>query len=149
MLSAEKKPREELERPIHIISYNWLRSNIDGMVYHVPNGLHTGNEVVFIRGRPVRRAAIAWKKLQEMGARSGVLDLTIHWNPGKTAYFEIKSADGRLSENQKEFIVDLDACGIPHYVIRSLAECQAAVRHAGIPLKNFFPYTPGADSGNA
>ena len=119
----EKKPREELERPIHILSYNWLRANIDGIVYHAPNGLHTGNEVVFIKGRPIRRAAIAWKKLQDMGARAGVLDLTIHWlgDDGivRTVYFEVKSQEGRLSDNQKDFMVDLDACGIPHYVIRS------------------------------
>ena len=149
---ARARPRK-LEEPIHIMCFNWLDVNIDGMVYHCPNGMDAGNEVTFIRGRPVAKAALAWEKLKTMGARSGVLDLTIHWRgddgAGKTVYFEVKSKDGKLSDNQKDFIVDLDRCGIPHYLIRSLEDCRAAALHAGIRMQNFFPYTPGADSGNA
>ena len=149
---ARARPRK-LEEPIHIMCFNWIDSNIDGLCYHCPNGLDGGNEIIFIRGRPVAKAALAWKKLESMGAFSGVLDLTIHWRgddgTGRTVYFEVKSKDGTVTDNQEKFMARLDACGIPHYLIRSLADCQAAVRHAGIPLKNFFPYTAAADSGNA
>jgi hypothetical protein len=134
-----QKPRK-LEDPIHILCFNWLDANIEGMVFHTPNGLDGGSEVVFIRGKPVPRAAIMWNKLVKLGARAGILDLTIHWaegDIGRTAYFEIKSEDGTLSKGQKDFIADLDRCKIPHAVCRSLADCTAAVAALRIPLKKF------------
>lgn len=151
---TEKKKRakpRKLEDPIHILCFNWLCVNIDGMVYHCPNGLDGGNEVVFIRGRAVPKAAIAWNKLKKMGARAGVLDLTVHWADdsglGRTAYLEVKSDEGRLSDSQYEFIADLNRCRIPHRLIRSLADCQNAVRELQIPLRNFTACAPMADSG--
>ena len=153
--TTAKKPRakpRKLEDPIHIVCFNWLDVNIDGVVYHIPNGLDGGNEVVFIRGLPVPKAALAWKKLEKMGARSGVLDLIIHWlgadGIGRTVYFEIKSEEGTLSGNQKDFITDITRCGIPHYVIRSLAECQAAARAVGLPFKKFTPCVARYDSAS-
>ncbi len=132
------KPRK-LEDPIHVLCFSWLFSNIDGIVYHIPNGFDGGSEVVFIRGHAVPRAAIMWNKLVKLGARSGVLDLILHWSPCRTAYFEIKSEEGSLSQNQKDFISDLDRVGIPHFVIRSLEDCRMAVSELQIPLKKYQP----------
>lgn len=130
------KPRK-LEDPIHILCLNWLQVNFDGIVYHCPNGMDAGNEVIFIHGKPVSRAAIMWKKLVKLGARPGVLDLTLHWSPGRTAYFEIKSEEGSLSDNQEIFMGDLDKCGIPHRLCRSLADCQRAAVELQLPMKRF------------
>ena len=127
----------KLEDPIHIMCFNWLETNVDGLVYHTPNEFFAGNEVVFIKGRPIRRAILAWKKAEKMGAKSGVLDITLHWSPSQTAYFEIKSDDGSLTKNQKDFMASLDRCKIPHRVIRSLNECQQAVADLHIPLRRF------------
>ena len=146
--SAKKtraKPRK-LEDPIHILIFNWLDANIEGTIYHVPNGYDGGSEVVMIRGRPVARAAIMWNKLVKLGARSGILDLTIHWagedGIGRTAYFEVKSEEGQLGKSQKAFMADLDRCKIPHRLVRSLMDCQKAVRDLGIPLRRFTACVP-------
>lgn len=134
------KPRK-LEDPIHIACLQWLNLVFIGMVYHCPNGLFGGSEVIFLHGKPVRRASVMWAKLVKLGARAGVLDLTLHWlgpdGVGRTAYLEIKSEDGRYTEGQKEFMEDLDRFGIPHRLCRSLEDCQRAAVELGLPLKNF------------
>lgn len=134
-----QKPRK-LEDPIHEACLGFLKFCFLGMVYHCPNGMDAGSEVIFIRGKAVPRAAIMWKKLVKLGARAGVLDLTLHWAPGRTAYIEVKSADGRLTEGQNDFIIDLNRCGIPHVVVRSLDECIAAAYALGLPLRSGIVY---------
>ena len=139
------KPRK-LEEPILFVCLQWLRLAFDGMVYHCPNGLDAGSEVIFIRGKPVPRAAVMWKKLEKLGARNGVLDLTLHWKDsagiGRTAYLEIKSAEGHYTKGQIEVMEDLDRCGIPSYTCRSLEDCQFAARSLGLPLRGGMRYSP-------
>ena len=131
-----KAPRasyRHLEDPIHILCFNWLRTNVDGIVYHVPNGFFGGKDRV--------RAAITWKRLKSLGARAGVLDLTIHWCDrhgfGATAYLEVKSEDGHTTDDQDEFIAELDRVKIPFAVIRSLEDCRRAVEEMGIRVRRF------------
>lgn len=134
------KPRK-LEDPIHILCLNWLLTNFDGMVYHCPNGYDGGSEVIFIKGRRVARAAIAWRKLVTLGARAGVLDLTLHWlgpdGLGRTAYLEIKSLEGTVNDGQSDFMADLGRCGIPWRLCRSLEDCRRAATELHLPMKRF------------
>ena len=135
-----KKRRVDKEGPIHTAVYNWLATNLIGVVYHCPNGLHGGGEVVFIKGKPVRRAAIAWGKLKQKGARSGVLDLTLHWRDPfdgtpKTGYVEIKSEEGSLEKEQKEFIDALNSVGIPHALARSVEDIRQISAEWRLPLR--------------
>ena len=125
------KPRAkriEHERPLHIMIYNWLACNFDGIVYHCPNGYWGGDN-------PVKAVQHA-RKLKDLGTRAGILDLTLHWHPNKTAYFEVKSENGSLEDSQKDFMLALDKCGIPHRVLRSLRDCLTACRELNIPLKS-------------
>lgn len=135
------KPRK-IEEPIHITCLGWLRLFFMGMIFHTPNGADMGSEVIFINGKPVPRAAIMWKKLEKLGARAGVLDLTLHWAGGHTAYIEIKAPDGPYSPGQIDFMAELDKCGIPHRTVHSLEELIVAARELGLPLKPYPGYNP-------
>ena len=72
------------------------------------------------------RDAITGAKLKRMGVKPGVPDLLIGWN-GAALWVEIKTAEGRQSENQKEFERAALEAGFAYVLVRSLEEFKMAV----------------------
>lgn len=63
------------------------------------------------------------RNLKKLGLRSGAPDLEV-WLPThngvRIVYMEIKSENGKLSENQKAFRERCEKAGLPYHVVRSL-----------------------------
>lgn len=79
-------------------------------IYAVPNGGQ----------RDVRVA----KKLKAEGVLAGVSDLVIPWasHPYHGAYIEVKTENGRLSDNQKEFLRAMAGRGYYAVTVYGLAD---------------------------
>jgi hypothetical protein len=84
-------------------------------LYHTPNG--------------GRRDAISGAKLKKEGVKSGVPDLCLPYNNGKygALYIEVKTANGRISENQKRWLETLNRQGNLAIVCRSAEEARSAI----------------------
>jgi hypothetical protein len=66
-------------------------------------------------------------RLKRMGLLPGAADLEIVL-PGGTAYFiELKTADGRLSKDQKDFRINCINRAIPYCVCRNLDDVRTAL----------------------
>lgn len=85
--------------------------------FHPPNGL-------YLRGSAGQRAQqIA--KFKKLGMSPGVPDLVFPKEGGKTAWVEMKTAKGSLSDNQKQWRDTLQALGHEWALCRSLEDVQA------------------------
>lgn len=84
-------------------------------LFHVPNG--------------GQRHAVVAAKLKLQGVKSGVPDLCLpvprYGRPG--LWIEMKTADGRVSKNQKDWIEYLKGAGYRVEVCRSFDEARAAL----------------------
>lgn len=99
------------ETKLHIAIVDLLKATaLPGVIWwHTPNG-----------GKRSKREAA---KLKEMGVRAGVPDLIICQPNGRIWFMEIKTPKGRVSDDQKAFIHDVEANGFaPVFVVRSIAE---------------------------
>lgn len=98
-MSSYLKSGELSERAIHTTVMEWVRHHpyIKKLVIHFPN-----------EGKRTPRYG---KMLKDLGMRKGVSDLLItmqkHGYGG--AWIELKSKDGVLSKEQKEFLADMKA----------------------------------------
>lgn len=96
-------------------------------LFHVPNG-----------GQ--RHAAVA-AKLKGQGVKSGVPDLCLpaprFGCPG--LWIEMKTADGKVSKNQKDWIDYLQGAGYRVEVCRSFDEARAALLDYLIPKVTYSP----------
>jgi hypothetical protein len=111
------------EREIHQAIVDWLKVALpDGSVFH-----HSPNE-----GRHKVQYRMQQKRL---GVRAGWPDIEIFVNPtwwrGTTpwapVFLEIKTAKGRLSDNQKQMIGQLTGAGCYVAVVRSIDEARVTL----------------------
>ena len=72
--------------------------------------------------------------LVQQGLRPGVPDLAVVHN-GRVVMVEIKTDTGRLSPVQKLTIADLDRCGVPTVVARSLQAVIDGLEANGVALR--------------
>lgn len=122
-----KRRRRDLETPIHIAIYNFLvlalPEPLEAM--HIPNGEARG-----------KRAA---GRLKAMGTRPGAADLIIlgFMRNGVPSYIwlEVKSEDGVLSKAQQQWKAHCERVGAPWFLVRSIADVEAALLSLKIPLK--------------
>lgn len=118
------RPEERLQRAL--VAYLRAALPAPWFFFHPPNG----------GGRSKAEAGV----LKALGTMPGLPDL---WVVGAHPPFviprivclEVKSPTGRLSPAQRDAILALERCGIPTTVVRSVAEADAALRAAGVPLK--------------
>lgn len=109
-----KRPEQKLQ--ISIAS--WLRAVRPACIwFHVPNG--------------GARTAAEGRIFKSMGVRAGVPDLLFLWS-GRAACIELKAGHGRLSESQRRFRDDCDACGIPWRLATSVDDVRRALAEWGI-----------------
>ena len=66
-------------------------------------------------------------RLKRMGLRHGVADIVIVWH-GLAHFLELKTAIGKQSPAQVEFMENCDRLGIPYAVARSFEEAQKIIR---------------------
>lgn len=96
-----------------VIQWANLHPNLRGFVIHIPN--------------EGKRTSHYGKNLKDMGMRRGVSDLFIalqrHGYAG--AWIELKSKDGILSEDQKEF---LDLMAVQGYFTRTCYSLDEAIK---------------------
>jgi len=92
----------------------------DALAFHIPN-----------EGQRGGRAQAEFKR---SGGRAGVFDRCILWN-GKAHFLETKPRGGRLSPEQEEFLVLLEAAGCEGAVVRSVEDVEAELSGWGIPIR--------------
>lgn len=89
------------EESIHNAVMQWIRLNpsLEKVVMHIPN--------------EGRRTLNFGKRLKDMGMKKGVSDLFIAMSKHNYhgAWIELKSAHGKLSQHQKEFLDEMDRQG--------------------------------------
>jgi hypothetical protein len=67
------------------------------------------------------KSAISGRNLKRMGLIPGVADLTYLSEQG-AVFLELKTEDGRQSENQKEWQSKVVAAGYQYYIVRSISD---------------------------
>jgi hypothetical protein len=104
------------EKEIHLAVMQWIATHpqvkkFKNLIIHIPNE----GERTFHFG----------KLLKDLGMRKGAADLFIaHANHGfHGAWIEIKKHNGRLSTEQKIFLLDMDEQGYFTAVCYSIEEC--------------------------
>jgi hypothetical protein len=66
-------------------------------------------------------------KFRNMGLTSGVSDLVLLLPGARTVFLEIKTPEGRQTENQKEFQSRAESLGFDYHLARSLEDAQAII----------------------
>jgi hypothetical protein len=92
----------------------------DATYFHVPNG-----------GLRSKREAA---RLKGIGVVAGVPDICIIYR-GRSFFLELKAGRDVMSRAQKDVANKLNYCGANVMLVRSLAECEAALREACVPLR--------------
>jgi hypothetical protein len=96
----------------------------DGVLYwHTPNSFH-------VRGVPTNALALAWKRMERIGALAGVPDLTLVID-GSAHFLELKREGGFLSSPQVLFRDRALKAGAQFRVAHSFDEAQAALNDWG------------------
>ncbi|MFS0736951.1 VRR-NUC domain-containing protein [Sphingomonas sp. 1P06PA] len=80
-----------------------------------------------------KRTRWAAQQAKREGMATGFPDVMCIW-PGGIAFVEFKSAKGRLSDNQSEWLDRLTALGFPATVSRDPDHALAFLRSAGAPF---------------
>jgi hypothetical protein len=63
-------------------------------------------------------------RFRALGVTAGVFDLVLILPDGKVSWWEVKSEGGRLSEEQKVFISDLERLGHKWAIVRSVDDAR-------------------------
>lgn len=77
-------------------------------------------------------------QLKAMGLRRGLADFYIAWytiNGQQTLWIELKSKDGRQSDEQKQFQTCVTNIGHSYHVCRSIDNVVNAIILCGVPTK--------------
>ena len=74
------------------------------------------------------------QRLKAMGTRAGWPDLQVLYS-GRAFLIELKSQNGRLSEEQVQTHRRIVSAGCPVVVARTLEEVEAALRVWGVPMR--------------
>lgn len=78
-----------------------------------------------------KSAAIRMNKLKAMGLVPGAADLVIV-HGGRVYFIEVKSATGKQSENQENFMLWAESCGSKYAIVRSHMDVIRALKAWGI-----------------
>jgi hypothetical protein len=122
---AQTKPKRtrkltQSEAELQIACVNWFRlaygNGGRGLLLHIPNG---GS-----------RDKVEAANLKRQGVVPGVPDLLLCLPGGRTCWFELKSATGTVSPNQRAIGKLLTAFGFTHVLIRNLDEFIYHVNYA-------------------
>ena len=81
-----------------------------------------------------KRGQKALNQARREGAAWGFPDVLAFWRGGGVAVIEFKTATGKVSENQAEWIERLNDMGIPAAVMRDADEALAFLRKQGAPF---------------
>jgi VRR-NUC domain len=115
-------PASETRRHISIYNFvRWIAPDIT--IWHCPNG--------------GKREDAEAAKLKRMGVLAGVLDLQLmippsYPIPSRTAFWECKTPKGRLSDEQKDFIKQIERCGHTWAIVRSIEDARAELRKLNV-----------------
>jgi len=105
----------ELDPQRAAVKYLSLMENLGELTYwHTPNS--------------ERRDKITGAKLKGMGTRPGMPDMTLLFPGARTAFIELKSGAGRLSEAQKRFRNQAEAFGFPYLEAADLNQVEDITR---------------------
>ena len=122
-LFGHKKPdwNQEARPQAAIVSYvRWVAPHI--IIFHVPNG-----------GWRSKAEAARFKWI---GVLAGVFDLVLILPDGRSAYWEAKRPKGgRLSDDQKKMIADLERLGHVWAVVLSIDDARRELRRLGIETR--------------
>ena len=80
------------------------------------------------------RGAIAGARMKRRGVRKGILDTLVVWRD-ITLWIELKSADGRLTPDQRRFCLAVEQAGHRTRICRSLEAVYQVLLNNGIPLR--------------
>ena len=83
------------------------------------------------RGRDRTQNAIRMARLKRMGLYPGAADLVLV-HKGMAYFLEVKTASGKMSENQKGFAQRAFECGSRYVIVRSTREAARALKGWGI-----------------
>jgi len=72
------------------------------------------------------RSAVAQMQLISMGLRSGCSDLVV-LTPPTVIFLEVKTPDGKQSENQKKFQRKVESMGYRYEIVRSVEDAMAVI----------------------
>ena len=110
-----RDPNAEAKRQAAIVEYvRWVAPHI--ICWAVPNG--------------GLRSRLKWT-----GVLAGVLDLTLALPEGRSAYWETKTPHGRLSDDQKAIIGQLQALGHSWAVVLSIDDARRELARLGITTR--------------
>ena len=73
--------------------------------------------------------------LKAQGMMAGAPDIVLFLPVGRVICFELKSKTGRMSDAQKDFRDLCIACGIPYFVVRTLAEIEDHLTACNVPTR--------------
>lgn len=88
---------------------------------HIPNGS--------------RRSKRQGGQLKRMGMRAGAPDLLIWWGERDFGWIELKTSDGTVQDNQKDFAAAVSRFGHRHAICRSPNEVFATLHAWGCPVQ--------------
>lgn len=128
-MTAIKKPRAKprhIEDALQVAVIQYLRVTLSPSVlfWHTPNG----------GKRNAREAG----RLKAMGVLPGVPDIILTWNSFGRPFImgiELKSKDGRHTDNQKDIAQKLNAMGWYVVTARSIDEVQTYLTAAVAPMR--------------
>lgn len=86
-----------------------------------------------------KRGQKALNQARREGAAWGFPDMLCFWRGGHVAAIEFKSASGKLSDNQTEWLDRLNGMGIPATVVRDPDAAIDFLRRAGAPFISAAP----------
>lgn len=72
-------------------------------------------------------SAIRTSHLKAMGLKSGVADLILLFDGGRTVFLEVKTEDGRQSDTQKRFEERVKYMGFDYHIVRSVDDVKIIV----------------------
>jgi hypothetical protein len=119
-VKSPARKREEASLQVRVMQELDLLLPKEAFAFHCPNG--------------GKRDVIEAKNLQRQGVKPGIPDIIIMWS-GRAFGLELKSKDGRVSDNQRTAFDKLRGAGMRIEVARSFPEAMDLIRQMGVPMK--------------
>jgi hypothetical protein len=138
----------EREHPIQVSIKQFLDVALPpGAIYFaVPNGGHLVAKERKSKAGKTFRLSLAAIKLKREGMKNGVADLiVIDPRPDGPCVIglEVKTTDGRPSQDQKDWRRDFEAAGGLYAIARSMEDAAAALTEFGVKLRAIPSSAPG------
>lgn len=119
-----RRPRGHVEDAIQSSIVAFLRAALPAerfKIFSIPNG--------------GARSKTEASRMKATGTLAGVWDICILGPGGGSFWLEVKKDDGKLSPEQRGMREFMEAMQVPHAVVRSIDQAEAAVRGWGLPLR--------------